>query len=278
MEILRAVSPKAWLESHSGNTPPDIAETDGIGEELLRSKSYDWILTTRCKYVVQHSCFGWESINVRSLFYPNLLLRAILRTRKLYRNNKFKEIYVYSGARLKTLRHSVNPWRKICIIDKKSFEEICRQASTIEKLQSEVDLNGSDNKTIIIVASGDFTDLYHQITQTSDSSEYQILIKQHPQQESRLPDFLNSKTYLVPNKSVPAELVIEKYNPHIIYGVKSTVQYYSYENYRIYNPSNWRYSQESDFLARYRMALEQPLFKVFYKFMNSFLFSKYGSQ
>ncbi len=262
-EILIATSPNASLSIHTSATAPDIKEKDGIGEELLRLKSYEWILATSCKYVVQHSCFGWESISGRALFYPKLLLRGIVRTKKLYRRNIFAEIYVYAGISAKKMRHSIKPWQKISIIKNEDLAEICKRASVINKLSSDLDLSGNEQEKILIIASGDFTDLYQEILRSRRFFGSHIIIKQHPQQVTQLPDFLDSRTFIVQNKSVPAELVIEKYKPQVVYGVQSTVQYYAHEKYKIYTPKDWRYSQESELLAKYRLVLDQPKFRFF---------------
>lgn len=258
-----ATSPNASLSIHTFATPPEIKNMDGIGEELLRLKSYQWILETSCKYVVQHSCFGWESLRGYSLFYPKLLLRGIIRTKKLYRRNRFADIYVYTGVNENKLRHSIKPWKRISIIKNGDLVEICKKASAINKLSSGLDLPGNEHERILIIASGDFTDVYREISRTINPLDYQIIIKQHPQQETHIPDFLDSRTSIVQNKSVPAELLIEKYKPQVIYGVKSTVQYYAHKKYKIYTPKNWRYSRESELLARYRLVLDQPKFRFF---------------
>lgn len=262
-EILKATLPNASLSTHTSAKPPVIKEKDGIGEELLRIKPYEWILATNCKYVVQHSCFGWESISARALFHPNLLLRGIVRTKKLYRRNKFAKIYVYAGISAKKMRHSIKPWQKISIIQHEDLAEICKKASVINKLSSSCDLSGNEQDRILIIASGDFTDLYQEISHSSSFLYSQIIIKLHPQQESYLPDFLDSRSFTVQSRSVPAELVIEKYKPKVVYGVQSTVQYYAHEKYKIYTPKNWRYSQESELLAKYRLVLDQPKFRFF---------------
>lgn len=267
-EILRELLPDASLNVYRGDVPPSITQNDGVGEELLRSKSYGWTLTTSCMYIVQHSCFSWESINLHSLLAPSLFLRAILRTRKLYRRNRFKRIYVYAGSRIKNLRHSLRPWQRIYIIDKKSLEIACKKATGIKQLHSRQFCDDREKNSILIMASGNFADIYHEVCNRHDPIDNQIIIKQHPQQESFLPELLDDRTYIVTNRHVPAELVVEKYKPVFVYGSKSTLEYYLEGRYRVYDPILWRYSRESDLLARHRQLMERPLIEIVCKFVG----------
>ncbi len=273
-EILKLISPKATLLSHNEKVPPEIKMNDGIAEELLRLRSYDWIINAKCRYLVQHSCFGWESINAKALLYPRLFLRAIRRTKKLHRRNRFDSLYVFAGQKPMNLRYSIKPWKKVSIIIMDDLAKVCKKASAIPQLQPRQKLDQLMNKAIVIIASGDLNLLYQDLIHRPDLLDYQIFIKQHPQQESRLPDTLDPRTHVVSNRNVPAELVIEKYEPELVYGVKSTVQYYFNERYVIYTPLDWRYSQESNLLAEYRMAIEQPLSKDFCDYSSKFSLTK----
>jgi hypothetical protein len=262
--ILRKNSKSKGLKYHGGVYPPAVSKDDGIGDELLRGhRVYGWELKTVCQYVIQHSCFGWEATKLKVFSKPTLYLRAFKRTRKRFKEVVYSKIFILGGKNQERIKlyETIHPWRKMIQISPEVFYQVCLSASR-ESLSKKVpeELEYQDSKIYyFFLPAGECQSTLVQVVNLAKLDNAYVIFKPHPQQTFSINgQYLeeNSDVIIIEDKSIPAEVLICRYEPINVFGPPSTIEFLGFANYIKYYPNNWKQENEARLLERYRNVLQ----------------------
>jgi len=240
--------------------PLNVTHLDGIGDELLRGVPvYGREAPSTCDYIVQHSCLGWEGMNLRAFVRPDLITRAVKRTLKRYKRTNFSKLWMYTGTSDLSLRQTRDVSQRVSTITHFQLANICRMIDQNSSFFSGVPRGDSlERKSILFLPTGRCQNSFNQVLELAQREKCTVYIKTHPQQTASFKiDFfaLRSRVVLVSDESVPVELLIQRLAPRWIIGPRSSIEYFCEAEYLVYEPEYWQQEQEASLLDKYRRIL-----------------------
>lgn len=258
-KLLKKIRPNARITL---GTEEDLAfarASDGIGDELLRtSNAYEKRVTGHWEYLVQHSCLGWESVNLRGVLHPLMLARSLVRSNRRFKGKSFRKVFVYAGENEIKLRRSWQPLRKIQVIPHDMMANVARLASSVVEIEKKFVISSG---VAIFLPAGNCEQDFKKTISWVKKNDLSLVVKAHPQQKYNLgilPESLKDfekQHFLLVDNSIPAEIIIEKCNPIAIFGPPSTIKYYSRSKYHEYIPDQWPQLLEAKLIQTYRELL-----------------------